>query len=265
MASLSAKNAAVAADLLAEAWQIGEAPAVLSQAIQPRTASDGYRIQELLTSRLELPIAGWKIGCTSAMAQKLLRSPGPFGGRVLATRIYRSGQALPSSAFRLFGVEGEFAFRLGRSLPPRRRAYDPEEVRDAVDAVIPAVEVVDSRYADWLKAGVPSLIADMGCNGALVLGTPLTAWRRLDLSKLKVTMRADGKSVGRGTGAEAMGDPLAALHWLVNLVRGFEGLYKGQVVSTGTCTGIHYAKPGAKIAATFERLGKVAFGFTPPM
>ncbi|MBI3451882.1 MAG: hydratase, partial [Rhodospirillales bacterium] len=169
-----------AASLLAEAWQMGMTLRELPEPCRPRTAAEAYRVQDLLTAELDFPVGGWKIGCTSAVARRLLKARGPFAGRIFASRIFDSGVTLPSAGYRVRGLEGEFAFRLGRDLPPRKRAYGRAEVKTAVAALHPAVEIVDSRYTDWLAVGVASLIADQGVNGALVLGKAVRGWHDLD-------------------------------------------------------------------------------------
>ncbi|HEX2114663.1 MAG TPA: hydratase, partial [Alphaproteobacteria bacterium] len=164
---------------LADAWQIGNLLPELPVYCRPRTSAEAYRIQDLLAEELGVPVGGWKIGCTSAAARKILKSRGPFAGRIFAPRIFESGVTLPGSAYPMRGLEGEFAFRLKKALPPRRRAYTLREVTDAVGSLHPAIEIVDSRFTDWLKVGVPSLIADQGCNGALVLGPAVPRWRQI--------------------------------------------------------------------------------------
>jgi 2-keto-4-pentenoate hydratase len=251
-----------AAGLLARAWQTGKTLSGLPEECRPRNAADGYRVQDLLTERLDLPVGGWKIGCTSAAARKILKSRGPFGGRVFAPRIFDSGAVIPGTAYPLRGLEGEFAFRLRKPLPPSKRAYTLAEVSDAIGSLHLAIEIVDSRFTDWLKVGVHSLIADQGSNGALILGPAVPRWRQLKLERIAVQMVVDDKIVGRGTGADCMGHPLKALTWLANLLRQRGGLAAGLVVSTGTCCGFHRAPHGAAARAEFGRLGAVEAKFT---
>jgi 2-keto-4-pentenoate hydratase len=245
--------------ILADAWQIGNPIIAFPEECCPRTARDGMQIQDALVRELGVAVGGWKIGCTSEYARKLLRTKGPIAGRVLAPRIFASGASLPGSAYRMRGLEGEFAFVLGKDLKPRKRPYTRSEVRAAVAEVRPAVELVDSRFLDWLSVSTPCLIADMGCNAALVLGNPIKRWKTTDLTKAAVRMKVDGKVVGEGKGGDALGDPFLALAWLANQQRTRDGLKAGQVVTTGTCTGFHKAEPAAKVEADFGRLGKVSF------
>lgn len=255
-------HATAAARILTEAWEVGYALSELPKEWRPRTAAEGYRVQDLLAQELGFPVAGWKIGGTSAAARRLLKTRGPFAGRIFASRIFESGTVLPSSGYRMRGLEGEFVFRLKKALPPRKRAYGLAEVSAAIGTMHPAIEVIESRYSDWLKVGVPSLIADQGANGALILGSPVPRWRLFKLDKLQVRMLVNGREVGAGSGADCLGHPIAALLWLANLMRGRDGIAAGQIVSTGTCTGLHRASPGDRAVADFGRLGTIEVGFT---
>lgn len=255
------EQAMAAVALLADAWQIGITLTELPDSCRPRTAAEAYRIQDLLTEELGFPVAGWKIGCTSAVARKILKARGPFAGRIFATRVFESGVTLPASAYPMRGLEGEFAFRLKKPLPARKRAYRLAEVTDAIGSLHPAIEIIHSRYADWLKVGTPSLIADQGANGALVLGAAIPRWRQLDLDRRPVKMLVNGNVVGEGTGADCLGHPLKALLWLANAMRSRGGLAAGEVISTGTCSGLYRAGPDDKVRADFGRLGSVELRF----
>ncbi len=248
-----------AVEILADAWRIGNPIQALPEECCPKNAKEGMQLQDALTEELGLEVNGWKIGCTSEYAQKLLKTDGPFAGRIFLTRTFLSGVTLPGSAYRMRGLEGEFAFVLGRNLKPRKKPYSRAEVRAAVAEVRPAIELVDSRFLDWMTVSTPCLIADMACNAALVVGEPIKRWKSTDLTKAAVRMKVDGKVVGKGTGAEALGDPLLALTWLANELRTREGLKAGQVISTGTCTGFYKAEMAAKVVGDFGKLGKVSF------
>lgn len=247
-----------AVGILVDAWQIGTELTALPEECRPKTPAEGMDLQDAVATALELEVGGWKIGCTSEYAQKLLKTDGPFAGRIFAPRIFLTGSTLPGLVYKLRGLEGEFAFVMGKDLKPRKKPYSRAEMLAAVIELRPAIEVVDSRFTDWLAVNTPSLIADMGCNAALVVGEPVKGWKKLDLTKAGVKMKVNGKVVGKGTGADALGDPLLALTWLANLLRQRgDGLKAGQVVSTGTCTGFHKAEAKAKVVADFGKLGKV--------
>lgn len=246
---------------LADAWEVGNLIEQLPEECRPKTAKEGMQVQDALADYFGFDVGGWKIGCTSEYAQKLLKTDGPFAGRIFAARVNRSGIKLSGLIYKMRGLEGEFAFVLGKDLKPRKRPYTRAEVRDAVMELRPAIEIVDSRFKDWLAVTTPHLIADMGCNAALILGEPIKGWKKIDLTKAAAKMKVDGKVVGSGKGADVLGDPLLALAWLANFMRDRGGLQAGQIISTGTCTGFYKAPEKAKVVADFGKLGKVKLDF----
>ncbi|HEY7608973.1 MAG TPA: fumarylacetoacetate hydrolase family protein [Alphaproteobacteria bacterium] len=229
---------------------------------RPQTFEDGHAIQEAFVKAWSVPVAGYKIGCTSAETQKLLGSPGPFPGRVFAPVLLKSPAKVAAKAFHRLGIEPEFAFTMARDLPARAAPYTREEAAAAVAALHGAIELVDSRWTDWFKVGVASIVADNGANGGLVLGPEVSDWRKIDLSRAKATLRFDDKFIAEGTGAAVLGNPLEALVWLANHLRarGY-GLKAGDAVTTGTVASVHFAEPGMHVTADFGPIGKVELRF----
>src|SRR5690349_15953396 len=152
--------------------------------MRPATRADGYSVQARLETRSASPLFGWKIAATSRAGQAHIGVDGPLAGRLLAERAYGTGSTLPFGANRMRVVEMEFAFRLGRDLPPRARPYPVDEVVAAVATLHPAIEVPDSRYDDAATVGAPQLIADNACAHDFVLGPAAPVpWRALDLAR----------------------------------------------------------------------------------
>jgi 2-keto-4-pentenoate hydratase len=148
---------------------------------------------------------------------------------------------------------------MGRNLAPRSTPYSVEEVLSAVDTLHPAIELPDSRFADFVKAGEAQLIADNACAHLFVLGAPTTAdWRSVDLVEQRpvVTLRGQ-RFVGHGR--NVLGDPRVALTWLANELRQLGVTLKaGEVVTTGTCHAPLPIQPGDMFAADFGAFGKVS-------
>ncbi len=154
---------------------------------RPGNRADGYAIQAHLERRTARPIAGWKIAATSKAGQQHINVDGPLAGRLLAERAFADGARLAFGANRMRVAETEFAFRMGRDLPPRQAPYGVDEVVAAVASLHPALEIPDSRYSDFTKVGASQLIADNACAHQVVFGAPATAdWRSLDLAKHQV-------------------------------------------------------------------------------
>lgn len=235
----------------------------LPEECRPQTIEDGYAVQEAFSREWGLDLAGWKVACTSKDQQKLIGVKHPLVGRVFRPFLLRSPAKISASSYHMLGMESEFAFELKRDIKPKKAPRTSEEVARAVAAIYPAVEIVDSRFADWLEFGAPSLVADNAANGALVIGEAVKNWKKLDLAKHKVRLEINGEIVGKGNGRKVMGHPIKALTWLVNdrSERGVT-LLAGQIITTGTCTGLHFAKAGDVGVADFGVLGEVRVTFT---
>jgi 2-keto-4-pentenoate hydratase len=159
-------------------------------------------------------------------------------------------------------VEAEFGFRMAHDLPPLSRPRDREEVAAAVEGVIPAIEIVDSRFESWTTIGAVSLIADNACNAAWVRGALLKDWRGIDLAAQAVRVTVNGKLVREGSGSAVLGHPLNALQWLANSLnsRG-SSLRAGQYVTTGITTEVYMAERGDRITADFGAVGTAELVF----
>jgi 2-keto-4-pentenoate hydratase len=257
--AVAGSRSEAAARLLIEARERHRPLAALPPECRPASLAEGLAVQEALIALDGRRTAGWKIGCTSEYAQKLLGADRPFPGRVFAATVHASPAALARSAFIAIGLEPEFAFRLGRDLPPRAATYGREEVAAAIEVLLPSCEIVETRFGDWRSVGAACLAADNGCNGALVLGEAVRDWRNYDLARHKVTLAINGETVAVGTGEAVLGHPLTALAWLANHLRERgSGLAAGEVVTTGTVAGIHYLERGDEAVADYGPLGRVS-------
>lgn len=261
---MDGKDAAAASDFLWRLWADGGVAAGLPDGLRPADRRAGYAIQACLERRSARPIAGWKIAATSEAGQRHINVDGPIAGRLLAERVDRDGATVPFGANRMAVAEPEFCFRFGRRLAPRPSPYAVEEVLDAVEALHLAVEIPDSRFADFTVVGAPSLIADDACAHRFVLGPAAPAtWRASDLVTHRVVGRVsrDGRTVleREGSGAAVLGDPRRALAWLVGEVTGLDlAIEVGQIVTTGTCVVPLTIRPGDEVTADFGGFGAVS-------
>src|SRR5471030_1245852 len=162
-----------AAETIAAARRSRTALAPLSVDAAPRTEADGYRIQNALHGLLEADFGarvGYKIGCTSPVMQQYLDIPHPCGGGVFARGVHHSGAVLNAKDFVRVGVECEIAVRLARDLAPSEAPFTAEWVGEAIEAYLPAIEIVDDRYVEWQTLGAPTLVADDFFAAGCVLG-----------------------------------------------------------------------------------------------
>jgi 2-keto-4-pentenoate hydratase len=225
----------------------------LPPACRPRTDADAYQIQEAVARQLGETIGGWKVGAASAAGAA-------FCAPIWMRMIRSSPASYTAAELRIIGIEAEIAFRLGRDLPPRAAAYDPAEVT-AGAALHPAIEVVDSRYADFRSLDRLSILADNFSNGGLVYGPAVADWEKLDLGSTAITVTEDGEPFADSSGG-AVRDPIAALVDFANLINGRGGAKAGTLVTTGSWTGLVFTRRGARIVADFGPLGRVEAVFS---
>ena len=216
---------------------------------------EAYAIQDATLAAIG-PVGGWKVGAPGP-GQQPICAPLPAAGLLSQDAVLRG------AAWHLRGTEAELAFRLGADLPPRAWPYTQAEVAQAIDAVLPAIELAETRWADWLDASPDALLADLLCHGGLVLGEPQAfdaAW--LDLARTKVAMRFDDQVVAHTVGGHMHPDVGALLVWLANhcMARG-AGLRAGQVVTTGSCTGMLFASPGTAVHVKVDGLAPLSAFF----
>ena len=230
----------------------------------PQDDAEAYAIQRETVALSGHPVVGFKVGSTSAEAMKHLGSGGPGAGLLMAPFVYTSPATVRVFPAHHPMVEGEFAVRLGRDLPPRKSEYSVEEAAAAIDAVAAAIEVVGSRFTGGLDGlGRVLATADCSANIGLAVGPWQSDWRHIDLAAHEIVMRINGEERDRGTGARTLGHPLNVVRWLANRqsVEG-RGLRAGEIVSTGTCTGVIAVAPGDEATADLGTLGSVTIRFT---
>src|SRR5438128_4878124 len=231
------KNAiAAASKTLHDHWRAGTKFSGLDEKLRPHDRIEAYAIQAGIEKYSSDSLFGWKIAATSEAGQKHINVGDPMAGRILAETVIPDGGTASMSGNQMRVAEPEFAFRMRVDLAARSTPYSVQQVLDAVDTLHPAIEIPDSRFADFLSAGEAQLIADNACAHQFVLGPATTAdWRAMDLVEERpvITMRGETFT---GHGKNVLGDPRIALAWLVNELRQLGiNLKAGRVVTTGTC------------------------------
>jgi 2-keto-4-pentenoate hydratase len=234
--------------------------AFLPERLRTRNWESVMAVMERVNEKLAWPSAGWKIGAAAEEIRRAEGVPGPAPGQLNHNGVYASPARLPASLFINYRCsECEFAFRMGAELPPRAAPFDESEVAEAVEALLPALEIGDTVFEDWYGAsGYQGSSMDNGGAAAFVHGAPIRDWRRLDLPNAKIDLYLNGEYIKSGYGRAAMGNPLTSLTWMANWlrVRG-QGLHIGEFVSTGTCTGHFFAAPGDQLDVDFGPIGRL--------
>jgi 2-keto-4-pentenoate hydratase len=243
-----------AADLLIDARITGKPISGLPTTCTPASAQDAYAIQDAVMASLG-PIAGWKVGAKGPALE-------PNCAPIFASTVYESPRALDRQASRLRGVEAEIAVYLREDLPYRDKPYSQRELAKAIGAVVPAIEIVESRYINMQSQSALCLLADGLSNAGLVFGQPTTVPLPMDPSLQHAEIFFNALRVGGGYGGNAAGNLLRLLAWLANhsgLRAG--GLRAGQYVTTGSWTGLLFAQPDTRVSALIKDLGNVEVTF----
>ena len=260
---LDENSIAAAARTLVEHWRAGTKLDGLETSLRPRDRAEGYAIQGRIEKYSKGGLFGWKIAATSEAGQKHINVDGPMAGRILPETVIPDGGTASMSGNEMRVAEPEFAFHMASDLSPRSSPYTVREVLDAVDTLHPAIEIPDSRFADFASAGAAQIIADNACAHQFVHGPAMTSnWRSLDLVEEKPIITLRGKQFS-GHGKNVLGDPRIALTWLANeLSKLGLTLHAGQIVTTGTCHAPLPVQPGDLFEADFGSIGRVSVGFT---
>lgn len=254
-----------ASDFLTGLWREGRHAEGMPEALRPATREAAYAVQARVEKLSSRPLAGWKIAATSVAGQRHINVGGPMAGRLLAEKIVPLGQTVQLGANRMLVAEVEFVFRIGTTLAPSADPYCESEVFAAIAALHLGIEVPDSRYLVFEKAGEAQIIADNACADQFVLGPEVTAdWRGTELAQHAVRGSSSRGMVHEGRGANVLGGPLIALTWLANELSGLGiALERGQIVTTGTCCVPVPILPGDVVTGDYGAFGSIAVTFGP--
>ncbi len=262
---MSSEHVHRAAQLIATARNRRIPLARLPDDCRPETLAAGYAVQDAvhgaLADRGWGELAGYKIGCTTAVMQAHLGLTSPCGGGVFASKVHHLSADLALADYVRVGCEIEIAVRMGADLADA--PFDRQSVSGAVEACMAAMEIVDNRYVDSAVMGTATLIADDFFGAGCLLGEPLVDWRALDLGAATGRLIVDGVEIGRGRGADVMGHPFEALAWLANnLAARGKRLRRGDMVLTGSLVTVHYPAPGETVDMEIDGLGSVQARFS---
>jgi len=260
----AASRAQAAARSLYDAHERRERFRPLEGDLAPASAQDAYAIQDVfvaLRAKHRGAIAGYKIALSSEAMRRFVGVSEAQAGAMLESTIHRSPARIRAADYVNLIVEFEIAVLMAEDLPAADAPFFRERVAKSVGAVMPALEIADDRKADYaeLPRHPYDLIADNCWNEGAVLGQPVKSWLgAVDLAQVVGVASINGKAVGEGRGAEAMGHPFDAVAWLAdNLASRGRGLLRGQVVITGSLVTTKTVKAGDRVKFAVSGLGTV--------
>ncbi|MEM9765378.1 MAG: fumarylacetoacetate hydrolase family protein [Pseudomonadota bacterium] len=238
-------------------WQARSARRLLPMADYPAPASleAAYALQGAVAAASGAKIRGWKIGAGDPALQKRFDLPGPFVGPLVEGLVHESGATLlemPGAA-----LECELTFRLGRDLA-EDLAADDAALLSAIDAIIPSLEVIGRRFEGDPDGQGLRLVADGGINVEAVMGAPVPWSAAEGWPGVTATLTADGAEIATGTAVSAgLMPPATLLRWLLaQPPLSGRGLKAGDLVMTGTLTGVFPLSAGVAVEADFGMLGR---------
>jgi 2-keto-4-pentenoate hydratase len=198
-------------------------------------------------------LVGRKIGLTSQPVQEQFGVNTPDYGLLWKSRQFEFQNGtleLPANLFIQPRLEGEIAFLIGRRL--KGPNVTVEDVLSATDAVAPAVEIVDSRIADY-RIKIADTVADNASFGGFAVGTWRKDWCETDLRLIGMKVQHNGQPSSEGTGAASLGHPANAVAWLVNKLAEYDSaLEPGDIVMSGALARMLPAKTGDQFLLEFS-------------
>lgn len=226
------------------------------------TAEEAYAVQEINTGiRLAAGgrLVGRKIGLTNPAVQKQLGVDQPDYGMLFADMDLGHGAELPWNEGAQWKAEAELAFVMGRGLPAPDTTM--AEAMRAVEYVVPAIEIVGSRIANWDIRFVDT-VADNASSAFFTLGPSARRLVDADLLDCRMQMHRGEELVSQGSGRACLGSPLNALVWLARIMAAAgRPLLEGDVVLSGALGPMVAATPGAAFTAKIEGFGETSIRF----
>jgi 2-keto-4-pentenoate hydratase len=256
----------VLADLAGRLWQ-AEQTGVPVEPLTKRQPGleieDAYAIQSLNIDRhiaRGARVCGRKVGLTSRPMQELLGVTEPDYGVLLDHMFVEDGDEVDLSRLLQPRVEAELAFVMAEDLAGP--GVTAARALTAIAGALPAVEIVDSRVADW-QIGLVDTVADNASSGLLVVGGNLRKVTDIDLRLVGVMVTRHGELVDTGAGAAVLGNPARCVAWLANKLASFgASLRAGDIILPGAVHRMIGVRPGDVFRAEFAYLGTVTARFS---
>lgn len=236
-------------DLLVAAHRGG--PLVSAEALQVQNTQAAYAIQDAVLARIG-PVGGWKVGAKGPNAE-------PTCAPLPASGLHDSPAMLRLAPDALRGIELEVALRVRRDLDLNPNEIPSLTLDDMFDAVFPAIELVGSRLAAFDTADPLSKLADLASHSALVIGPGAAIPPgQIRLPEIRSTLTFDAQPMAQTVGGNPAVNLLRLAHWLaMHCVGRGAPLRRGQVVTTGSCTGMLFAPAQSLVAGSIESVGEV--------
>ncbi|UGY94314.1 2-keto-4-pentenoate hydratase [Streptomyces gobiensis] len=246
------------ASALNEAHQTRKPVQTITQGASGVSLSDAYEIQREQLDRWVADgarIRGFKVGLTSVAAQREMNVREPVLGQLTGSMFLPEHQPVDAAGFIQPRIEPALAFVLRE--PLRGPEVTVADAVRAVEYVLPALEISDSRIRGWAASAV-DMAADNACCGGVVLGGTPVALSDVDLRLCGCVLYRNGEVVATGAGGVVLGSPINALVWAANASRSQDvALEAGHVVLASAITKAIPAETGDTVTTTLAGVGSV--------
>lgn len=250
------------ADELMQAEQFCQSVPPFTERYPDLSVSDSYHIQlEVIEQKRKQgrEVIGKKVGLTSKAMQKMLGVNEPDYGHLLDDMKIESGSTVSIDSLVSPKVEAEIGFVLAEDISGPNITY--VDVMMATKYVVPTLEIIDSRIADW-KIKLIDTVADNGSSAKVVVGNKRSCVSEVDLRTAGMSLYKNNSLIATGAGAAALGHPAQAIAWLANKLSEFNiSLKAGELILPGALSGAVVVERNDVIHADFGSLGIVSVEF----
>ena len=214
-------------------------PLFLKKNNRPINILEGYALQKIANTHLINSglgqIKAHKIGCTSKVMQNFLKINSPCAGDIFEKTISYNSAEIPHKGFTRVGVECELAVEIAKDFYPGSNSIFYSDLEKFIGGFLPAIEIVDDRYLNYLELGVPTLIADNFFNSGAVIGDVIYDWKGLNFDKILGKTKINNKIVGKGYASLIMDSPLNAFKWYLDMCNeNKKKINKGDIILLGS-------------------------------
>ena len=245
------------AELIVELFRGRRPTEILPPDLYPASLAEAYAIrrcfQEIEEATGRGAIAGYKIGLTTPVMQRLCGIAEPCYGAIFACEAHEGRAELRAGDYCRIGVETEIVLRLGDDLP---QGGDAGRLAASVESAAAAIELIEDLCYDYRRLDAAAMVAGNVWSAGAVVGMPVKEWRALDLARVTARLSINGREIGTGAGSDVMGHPLNALGWLAEkLAAAGTPLRRGMIVMTGSMVPIQHPLAGNRVLVEVSGLG----------
>ena len=232
---------------LLEAHKAGDRFINLEKDMKPKDFNEAYEIQKQLRQKLQRgPLGGYKIALSSKIQQDYHKISHPVYGGLFKNEIFTSPKTIVLENYHRMSVEFELAFELSDRIIDSTIHRNSENIIKDISNVMPAIELIDDRGANYDGLDPLSLACDNAWSGGLVIGEPIYNWQARDFQNIQST--CEWNQEPNLTTGVLDAKPFENLCWLINELHLHKNELKpGMIIITGSVFKVRQAKLGDKI------------------